>query len=145
MLVPHGEANGLQSPLVETAWGRWVWFVLALDLMETWLRVWVMEMDRLLNAWEKLVGEVERGHDFSIYDYLNDLDSRVMLRRALETNLSSEDHWSRLLRADTRYLEATTEALHIEVLKQHFDAPDAWLARVPKVLRPELKSDLEGK
>ncbi|HEU4830294.1 MAG TPA: hypothetical protein VFT04_13965 [Gemmatimonadales bacterium] len=41
-------------------------------------------LEGLLEAWDRLVGEVDRGYRFTLDDYLNDLDVRELLAGAIE-------------------------------------------------------------
>ena len=98
-------------------------------------------INSLLNNWNLLVADVERGYAWSIYEYLNDLSSRALLREALTLREVREEMKARIEVIDRRFLEATVVPAN-STLADHFDADDRWLGRVPKVLLAELATDL---
>ena len=110
-------------------------------------------VDHYLHDWEYFVAELARGYGFCVYDYLNDLDSRVVLRRALRQSITGQSKATeaRLKEIDARFVEVTDPvkpliaAGNAELIAMHFDPEDQWLARVPKELVGELREDmLEG-
>lgn len=67
-------------------------------------------LEGLVDTWERVVGEVERGYDLTLDDYLNDLDARDLLDRALA--LASDAQRTalrgRVTAVDGRFRDATT-------------------------------------
>jgi hypothetical protein len=98
-------------------------------------------VEDLLARWERFVQEVQSGYEFTIYDYVNDLNVRETLAEISELQPSLKDKLAtRLSPADSMFRENTT-AIPRTLYK--FGAASAWwYYRVP--LRPgdELREDL---
>jgi len=88
----------------------------------------------LLKRYRKFVEEVERGYQFSIFDYRNDLDGRAILRL-----VEMEDEVSDL---DER-LDKMLEHREVRVWESAPDEP-FWDFGYPKNARGELLQDLKS-
>lgn len=104
---------------------------------------------RLLDSWRRLVDEVEKGYEDSIYEYANDVDSRVILERVIETASSEPaEELRRWLRSwDERFEAATVRApspVHGSADPDDPHAASPWHWRIPRRLTGELKADLEA-
>jgi hypothetical protein len=103
----------------------------------------------LLDSWRGLVEEVENGYEDSVYEYANDVDSRVILQRVIESASSEPaDELRRWLRSwDERFGAATVRApepFHGSADAEDPAAASPWHWRIPLRLTGELKADLEA-
>ncbi len=101
-------------------------------------------LSAVVEAWERLVGEIVAGYQFTIDDYTNDLSARDLAERvrcATPAALSSRIT-ERLGGADARFIAATVPALHPLMRNAN---PDAfWWTRVPRAPGDELLEDLRS-
>ncbi len=107
-------------------------------------------LDGLLEAWGRVVDELERGYTLGLDDYLNDLDVRELLRAALALAVDRDrtKATKRLTALDTRVRAATEPAGRClwgdRVAKTNgWTADDHWwyFAR-PRRMSAELRADL---
>lgn len=99
-----------------------------------------MENQRV-SDWARVVREIETGYRWTIYDYLNDLDTRVLLGGSSNAHGSVADEmqvW------DDRFVAATQDGQDIELLHGHFTSDFRWLARIPSNLIGELAVDIDS-
>jgi hypothetical protein len=95
-------------------------------------------LGELLRGWSDLVRQVERGYEFSIYDYTNDLSVRDRLERVVAG--ASPQHQRALADADRRFTAATEESPRpLSTSKTSW-----WWRRVPLRRVGELAEDLES-
>jgi hypothetical protein len=98
-------------------------------------------LEEWIRRWERFVSRVESGYTMTVYDYLNDIDTRRILDGAIEVasqNCSEVMHQT-LQPLDARYLVATVEANARDPWRR---PGDPWY-RHPRKLLGELKEDLE--
>ena len=96
-------------------------------------------LEKLLEDWTELVGAVERGYSLTLDDYRNDLDSRVLIQKLLESvSKPSRAGIEAILGPfDKRFKAATRPAPFLST-----DSRMPWLSRVPKVTVAELREDI---
>src|SRR5579862_5523025 len=99
-------------------------------------------LNELLSFWETTVLNVERGYDLCIYEYLNDVSVRAVIGRRILSEPQSKRFAERLSSADKRFIAATERAQGIGVLRDLVGPEHKWLARIPKVLLPDLAEDI---
>lgn len=96
-----------------------------------------VSLELLVTQWSKLVQRVETGYELSLDDYVNDIDSRVMLDEALlaaDRQLSSRLS-EKLKPLDTRFMAATDPSTLI-------DGSNRWRARLPRNMSVEMQSQI---
>jgi hypothetical protein len=93
----------------------------------------------LFNRWVVLVGAVERGYDDCLDEYMNDLASRDLLAKIIDSapHEASEKIARWLVPWDDRFF-ASTRA----VAKPLRASPHSWWNRLPNLARGEFKQDL---
>lgn len=103
-----------------------------------------LSLEQLLYRWSHFVLQVERGYDYSIYDYINDLSVRDLLEEILvQVPSSLREKLAQQIRTwDERFYKATQET---EKPLVHADGLSSWWFRVPKLPGDELRSDLIAK
>jgi hypothetical protein len=90
----------------------------------------------LVKRYRKFVEEVERGYDFSIFDYRNDLDGRAIIRL-----IGAEDD------EDVRQIDERLEKMLVDQDKRVWEsAPGApfWDFGYPKNAKGDLLQDLKS-
>ena len=92
----------------------------------------------LLNQWSRVVDRTESGYDLSLDDYLNDLDSRVLLDHLLA---ESGPAFGTLLRdqlapLDTRFIVASEPSVLLRTTNN-------WRSRVPLKMGHEMRAQLQ--
>ncbi|HEX5385726.1 MAG TPA: hypothetical protein VFW66_03385 [Gemmatimonadales bacterium] len=121
------------------------------------------ELDELVRRWEAIVDEVARGYDLTLDDYLNDMDLRERIARALTDDATDppgaphhgrprsarrdERTESRLAGADARFHELTVPTgpiwgAPVAADEGHDPAHQWWYFRRPANPGPELARDL---
>jgi hypothetical protein len=98
-----------------------------------------LTLDGLISLWGELVKHLERGYTDSIYDYLNDLAVRGLLKQILEHG--PDELRSNLLDSITPWDErfrAATQPPERPLITGESD----WWLRVPRVPAGELRADL---
>ncbi len=108
-------------------------------------------LDGLVQAWERVVGEVERGYEWGLDDYLNDLDGRQLAEDTLLV-AAPEDRMvglRRLRLADDR-MKAVVRPIErclwgdgVADGEEWTPEKNWWYFNVPRRLEGELKEDLE--
>jgi hypothetical protein len=104
-----------------------------------------IDVEYLVAGWERLVSETSVGYPGNIYEYTNDLSKRDLLEEIVTGAPGSlgEIVRQRIEKADENYRDATLAISHL--LLPRIGRHDRWWwYRVPRVLKDELKSDLEG-
>jgi len=98
----------------------------------------------LLVTWDLFVHEIEAGYSLSIYDYDNDVESRILLEKTiralpaeagqeiLDQVEKSDEMFYRLTRPVTRRLGNMNEIER------------KWLSRIPVDLSEDMKADLDN-
>lgn len=101
-----------------------------------------MSLGQWIRQWAVFVAQVESGYPLTIYDYLNDIDTRSVLDEVLE--VASFDCCRRisveLQPLDARYMAATVEVSEADAWRQR---SGSWYRR-PKRLTGELEKDLSN-
>lgn len=107
-----------------------------------WKPVKPVSFEHLVNRYEYLVAQVERGYGMCIYEYTNDLTCRIAIQERLETDSDiDESLLLRLDRADTKLkanLLSTSGSIYGSYPQSHF-----WFYGIPKN-SPELVEDAKG-
>jgi hypothetical protein len=102
-------------------------------------------LNAMLRDWSDFVVAAERGYDYSIYDYTNDLSVRDQLEDVVQgagPGLRAKLEGS-LAEADRRF-EAATEESARPLGKFGAATPPWWWRRVPRRRVGELADDLES-
>ena len=98
-----------------------------------------LTLDGLISGWAEFVRQVERGYTDSIYDYLNDLAVRGLLKEIIEEG--PEGLRRRVFEAITAWDERFRMATRLPKSPLTTGEIDWWL-RVPRMLAGELRTDL---
>ena len=104
-----------------------------------------LSLDRLLQRWDEVVTQVERGYADSIYEYTNDLATRDVIQKLLS---SVSEHLRSKLTAlvkigDDRFYEATCKVDRgLTGGKNSEEHP--WWFRIPRHAGKELENDLRS-
>jgi hypothetical protein len=103
-----------------------------------------VSLDRLLNTWSAFVRDLERGFESNIYDYSNSLGSRDLLDeilRRLPADLRITIH--EVLDPWDERFDKATRPTDRPISPGAEERSTRWL-RVPKILREELRRDLDA-
>lgn len=100
----------------------------------------------LINDWIRLIDEIERGYQFTIYDYTNDLSIRDFLEK-IKTILSNDGQTkiSELIKPIDEKFLAVTRVVNRPLLESLNDEHQPfWWYRIPKRLEGDLEQDLHN-
>lgn len=101
-------------------------------------------LQSLVGRWDSFVEEAERGYELSIYDYKNDFSVRDLLAELLERvePAIKEAVITLIESSDQRFRFATAQS--VAPLNGRVKSLSWWWRCVPRVLKDELRSDLEA-
>ena len=102
-------------------------------------------LDAMLHRWSRLVTQVERGYDDSIYEYTNDLSVRDRLERVVQgARPGLRAKLEGRVAEDDRRFDAATEDSRRPLGDVAEVTPHWWWRRVPRRRAGELAEDLES-
>lgn len=101
-------------------------------------------LEYLRNSWTALVQSVESGYTESVYEYANDVDSRVILDRVchLAPQAASQQLLVWLRPLDERFDAATVRA--VSPIHGTVESALRWHWRIPRKLAGELQDNLNA-
>jgi hypothetical protein len=104
-------------------------------------------LGRSLNEWHSLVNSVNNGYPLGIYDYTNELTSRDILQRFLNSLSGGlrEKVGQQIEVLDSTFRNCTEETkLVLAGTRKSNEDMDWWWRRVPSRLEGELKEDMQS-
>jgi len=80
----------------------------------------------LLNAWEETIEGIEAGYEYSIYDYLNDLDRRDLIQELIDvaSDKTKQEILAEIRLLDQRFIASTD--LANKPLREIIDVEKHW-------------------
>jgi hypothetical protein len=115
------------------------------ELRQEWGLPKAWDLDAFVDRWRDFVQEVERGFDGSLDDYLQNLELRDSLSKALKkiSVEEADEIGQRLLHPYDERLRFATRPTE-QPLAPEVDGPDSyWWRRIPIVLHTRLFEDLK--
>ena len=103
-----------------------------------------IDLDKLLEKWESFIKNVEEGYSDSIYEYTNDLSTRDLINRLMESDLSSSIKSklaSIIEELDQRFERATYKIESSLIPNKSKDIK--WWFRIPNKISDDFEDDLK--
>lgn len=103
-------------------------------------------LDDLMTRWILFSSEVERGYNFGIEDYINDLSIRDLLEEVIQSlSASGREQVATIVHEiDERFYRATKEVESSLITSLSSGHDGLWWKRIPALLKEELETDLRN-